>query len=899
MRDDNAQGSLAVHDAVVSACNYSRYLARLLTATPTLFDEIDFTRPCQVPPPDQQYANRDALHTVLRRLRRRTMATLIVRDLAGWAPLSEVMQAMTALARITLDAALSWICADVATVYGAPVGVNGEPMPLLVIGMGKLGGEELNVSSDIDLVFVYPAEGETPGPRVLSHHEYFTRVGRQLIAALAEVTGDGFVFRVDMRLRPYGDSGPLVVNFDMLENYFITQGREWERYAWVKARALSGAAVVDSAASATVADELMKLVRPFVYRRHLDFSAIASMRELHAQIRVEVNRREREHNIKLGRGGIREIEFIAQAFQLIRGGHDAALRERATLPVLALLAERGQLPRQAVAELTQAYDFLRRLEHRLQYRDDQQTHDIPADAETRTALAATMGYSDFDALSQALEQHRHNVSRQFDALFSDAHHQRRAPERDVGSLKALSEMGFTNADALHARLTQMRNTERYRQMPATGQARLDRLLPVVTEASAQGGNPDATLERMLTFLESISRRESYLALLEEYPQTCRRLADLMRASPWVAQYLTQHPILLDELLEARTLHEPPDWQALARQIRTALDQTENDTERQMDTLRHFKHAQTLHLIAQDLAGMLSLEAVSDHLSELACATLAETVRLAWAGMRMRHRDTPAFAVIAYGKLGGKELGYASDLDLVFVHDDPAEQAPENYARLAQRILTWLTSTTTAGQLYDTDMRLRPDGQSGLLVSPFDGYEHYQLKRAWTWEHQALTRARFVAGDAAMGARFEALREHLLRMPRDLTQLRGEVLTMREKMHAAHPNNSGQFDVKHDPGGIVDVEFIVQYLVWGYAQQHAGLTGNIGNLALLKLAARLALIPGDIADAAHAAYRAYRTVQHKLRLNDERYSRTPKAELVTEAAAVCALWRAVFDVERMR
>ena len=882
-----------MHDAVVSACNYSRYLARLLTATPALLDAIDLTRPCQVLLPDQQYANRDALYTVLRRLRQRTMATLMVRDLAGWAPLAEVMQAMTELAQITMNAALSWISADLAPVFGAPVDAHGAPLPLLVTGMGKLGGGELNVSSDIDLVFVYPAEGETPGPRSLSYHEYFTRVGRQLIAALAEVTGDGFVFRVDMRLRPYGDSGPLVVNFDMLENYFITQGREWERYAWVKARVLTGMAFVD---------ELMKLVRPFVYRRHLDYSAIASMRELHEQIRAEVNRREREHHIKLGRGGIREIEFITQAFQLIRGGHDAALRERATLPVLTLLAERGQLPRQVVAELTQAYDFLRRLEHRLQYRDDQQTHDIPVDAETRAALAATMGYRDFDALSQALEQHRHNVSRQFDALFSDAHHQRRAPERDVGSLKALSEMGFTNADALHARLTQMRNTERYRQMPATGQARLDRLLPVATEASAQGDNRDATLERMLTFLESISRRESYLALLEEYPQACRRLADLMRASPWVAQYLTQHPILLDELLEARTLHAPPDWQALARQIRTALDQNEDDTERQMDTLRHFKHAQTLHLIAQDLPGMLSLETLSDQLSELACVTLAETVRLAWGGMRQRHRDTPAFAVIAYGKLGGKELGYASDLDLVFLHDDPAEQAQENYARLAQRILTWLTSTTTAGQLYDTDMRLRPDGQSGLLVSPFDGYESYQLQRAWTWEHQALTRARFVAGDASIGTRFEALRERLLRMPRDLLQLRSEVPAMRKKMHAAHPNSSGLFDVKHDPGGIVDVEFIVQYLVLGYAHQHAELTGNIGNLALLKLAARLALIPGDMADAVHAAYRAYRTVQHKLRLNDERnerYARVLKTELAAEATAVRTLWSEVFDVERMR
>ncbi len=892
--EHNARPRASAHDAVVSARNYSRYLDRLLTATPELLMAADLTRPCELVLSNQVYASRDALHEALRRLRQRTVATVMVRDLAGRASLGEVTQSMTALAQTTLNAALAWICADLEPAFGIPVGANGEPIQLLVVGMGKLGGGELNVSSDIDLVFAYAEEGETQGAgtRSISYHEYFTRVGRQLIAALADVTGDGFVFRVDMRLRPYGDSGPLVVNFDMLENYFITQGREWERYAWVKARVLTGLAHEL---------ELMAQVRPFVYRRHLDYSAIASMRELHSQIRQEVKRRDREHNIKLGRGGIREIEFIAQVFQLIRGGHDASLRERATLPVLALLAERGQLPVDVVGELTQAYEFLRNLEHRLQYRDDQQTHDIPNDDETRTALAATMGYAGFDALNEALEQHRNNVSRQFDALFAGAQHasNETIPENDVESLATL---GYTNAGALHTRLTQLRHSERYRQMPATGQARLDRLLPMVIAASAdpaRGGNRDATLERMLTFLEGISRRESYLALLEEYPQACRDLTELMRASSWVAQYLTQHPILLDELLDVHALHAVPDWRALAAQLRATLILADGDAERQMDAMRHFKHAQTLHLAAQDLAGMLPLETLSDHLSDLACITLVESVRLAWQGVRQRHRDTPAFAVIAYGKLGGKELGYASDLDLVFLYDDAADGAPENYARLAQRMLTWLTSTTMAGQLYDTDMRLRPDGQSGLLVSPFEAYEHYQTQRAWTWEHQALTRARFVAGDAAIGARFETLRERILRTPRALAPLRDEVLVMREKMHEAHPNSSGLFDVKHDPGGIIDVEFIVQYLVLGHAHQHAALTGNIGNLALLKRAANLALIRGDLADAAHAAYRAYRTVQHKLRLNDERYARVPQGELAADASAVRALWHAVFAVERMR
>jgi glutamate-ammonia-ligase adenylyltransferase len=515
-----------------------------------------------------------------------------------------------------------------------------------------------------------------------------------------------------------------------------------------------------------------------------------------------------------------------------------------------------------------------------------------------------LGFADYNAFMITVGRYQVTVAQHFDALFAEASTEQHAlaslwtnSDDAASGITRLGKLGFQRASELQSRIAHMHDSARYRQMPAGSQSRFDRLVPLAVEsaASTTGGKADITLERLLAFLEGISRRESYLALLEEYPQAREQLTALMGASPWVAQYLTQYPILLDELLDARTLHTPPDWPALAALLSAALKDTEGDTERQMDVLRHFKHAQTLRLIAQDLAGALPLETLSDHLSDLACVVLAETVHLAWQGVRLRHCPVPAFAVIGYGKLGGKELGYASDLDLVFLYNDDTPNTPdaaENYARLAQRISTWLTTTTSAGQLYDTDLRLRPDGESGMLVSSVQRFREYQLKQAWVWEHQALTRARFVAGDAAIGNAFESIRSEVLRRPRELEALRDEVAAMREKMHAGHPNHSGLFDVKHDRGGIVDVEFMVQYLVLGYAHRHTALTGNIGNLALLKLAAQLKLIDESHANAAHTAYREFRQLQHALRLQGEGYARVPHDSVSTHAAAVRALWQQV-------
>jgi len=884
--------------AMERALAFSRYARRLAGRRLEIGSTLELDRPFTASDM-QRYldaeapADESALGKALRELRQRVMLTVLARDLAGVAGLAEVTGTMTALAEIAIGFACEKLGEWARPAYGSPIGAeSGTPQTLMVVGMGKLGGRELNVSSDIDLVFLYPEDGDTDGARSISNFEYCLRLARRLIAVLNEITEDGFVFRVDMRLRPYGDSGPLVCSLAMLENYLVTQGREWERYAWIKGRLIHGGQE----------RALEALVRPFVFRRHLDYGALASMRDLHAQIRQDVKRRDIAEDIKLGPGGIREIEFIAQVFQLIRGGREAGLRIRATLEVLALLAERRWLPAEAVEELSQAYLCLRALEHRLQYLDDAQTHALPASDEDRAAIAQAMGCDAWPAFAARLDAHRAAVSRHFEQIFATGPEPREesggapaaAVEREEETLAAkLAALGYRESAALAARVSALRTGSRYRQMPASGQARIDRLLPRMLDAAARFDNPDVTLEGLLELVEHIGRRESYLALLIEYPQSLEAVAKLASTSRWAAEYLARHPILLDELLDTRALYAPPDWRELATGLAARLDEHEGDTERRMDVLRHFKHAQTFRLLAQDLAGLLPVETLSDHLSDLACLVLAEVMRLAWSELRTRHRESPRFAIAGYGKLGGKELGYASDLDIIFVYDDEEPVAAEVYSRYALRINSWLTTVTPAGLLYDTDLRLRPDGASGLLVSPMQAFLDYQRGKAWVWEHQALTRARHVAGDAGIGARFEALRCEILCKPRDAASLAGEIVAMRQKMLDAHPNPSGLFDLKHDRGGIIDVEFIVQHLVLGYAHAHPELTGNIGNLALLRLAGRLGLVPAPLAEQVHGAYRRYRSLQHALRLRGERYARVERGSAEAEIDAVVSLWDAVF------
>ncbi len=878
----------------------SRFLARLLESRPAIDEELRrgaLHHPFAIEDMRASLAagaiDEATLRPALRQLRARVLARLAARDLAGLADLAEVMQTMTALADITVAHAARVLGQALATRFGTPRSASGEAQELIVIGMGKLGGGELNVSSDIDLIFLYAEDGETDGPGTrLSNFEFFTRLGRQLIGALAELTGDGQVFRVDMRLRPDGDAGPLAISFDMLENYFITQGREWERYAWIKARALTGSR----------GEEAIDLARPFVYRKYLDYGAINAMRALHAQIRHEVARRERAEDIKLGPGGIREIEFIAQVFQLIRGGREKTLRIRPTLQVLEQLGAHGLLEKSSVDELAAAYDFLRRIEHRLQYLDDAQTHQLPDGSEDQARIARAMGCSGYAALLAQLGAHRASVSRHFEAVFAD-------PDRDGHELTpvwqkedpdaaahALACRGYADAPASAQRLAALRAGNRYQQLPPAIRERFDAVVPRLIEAAAQMANPDATLARGLDLLESISRRGAYLSLLQQYPQALHSVARLASASSWAAGYLTRHPVLLDELLDVRQIEDAPDWPAFRRELAITLDEHEADTEWQMDQMREAHHAQVFRLLLQDLAGLLSVEKLADHLSELADILLDESLRVVWRKMKKRHRETPRFAVIAYGKLGGKELGYASDLDIIFLHEDEHPDAPELYARLATRLNTWISSATPAGILFQTDLRLRPNGEAGLLVSSLAAFRQYQTEAAWVWEHQALTRARFCAGDADIGHAFEAIRIEVLRQARDPFALRREVIAMREKMAAAHANKSALFDLKHDRGGLIDVEFVVQYLVLGHAHAHAGLTGNLGNLALLKIAADLGLISGELAEGARTAYRNYRRLQHGLRLNGAQFARIDVREVQTDVDSVCALWKAVFGAD---
>ncbi len=879
------------------ASRSSRYVRRLLARDPDLVDPADLGRPISridlaAALDAADTGEEPALWRALRRLRASTMLRLIARDLAGVAPLSEVTGAMSDLAEVCIGFALDRLDRRLAAVHGEPVDSAGRRQRLMVVAMGKLGGRELNVSSDIDLVFVYPEGVDTTGPRPLSCHEYFTRLGRKLVAALNDITEDGFVFRVDMRLRPYGDSGPLVCSLDTLENYLTVQGRAWERYAWVKGRALTG----------DRHDELDAIVTPFVYRRHLDFSAIQSMRELHAQVRADVLRRHSIDNIKLGPGGIREIEFTAQVFQLIRGGRDPALRIRPTLAALEVIGERGLMPREVLAKIMSAYDFLRRLEHRLQYLDDQQTQSLPTGDADRETVAHDMGAADYPALLATLQDHRTIVADAFNGLFAGLPAPAEgdtdrldtvvlATADDPDATMQIGALGFDDPANVLDRIATLRGSARFRRMSASGQARFDHLLPRLLRAAAACTPPDTTFERLLDIVETIGRRESYLALLLEFPRALTALAALVSLSAWACSYLARQPMLLDELIDPDQQTEP-DWEALAGVLRDDLAAAADNTERQMDLLRHFKHGQTFRLLVLDLAGALSLERLSDHLSALAGVVLDSVLTTTWRHLRTRHREQPCFAIIAYGKLGGRELGYESDLDLIFLHDDDASESTENYARLAQRINTWLTSLTPAGVLYETDLRLRPDGASGLLVSRVDAFAEYQHRNAWVWEHQALTRARFVVGDAAIGARFEALRRDILCMERDPATLRTEVGAMRARMRAGHPSSPAAFDLKLDPGGIVDVEFAVQFLVLAHAHRHPALIGNHGNIMLLAQAEALGLLPPGIGGGAADAYRDFRRLQHKLRLGGDREPRIGAGELQAQRAAVERLWTAV-------
>jgi glutamate-ammonia-ligase adenylyltransferase len=826
----------------------------------------------------------------LRQFRRYQMVRIIWRDITAQAPLAETLEDLTALADSCIEQALDrlyqWTCEEL----GSPRNKAGERQQLVVLGMGKLGARELNLSSDIDLIFAFNEAGQTDAARAQSNEQFFTRLCQRLVQALDTVTVDGFVFRVDVRLRPYGNAGPLAMNFDAMENYYASQGREWERYAMIKARVVAG----DRRAGA----RLMEMLRPFVYRRYLDFGAIESLRELKRLISKELRKKGMDANIKLGPGGIREIEFIGQAFQLIRGGRDKALQVRAILPVLQLLQEMAILPQYTVDELREAYVFLRLVENRIQAWEDKQTHLLPRDEIGRLRLARSMSFSTWSEFYAELEQHRRRVQDHFDMLFSapqaatDEEAQRlqevwRGNWEQAQVERALLQAGFSDPTDAYQQLKRFRNSHALRGLGSKGRARLDQLMPLLLEAVAQLDTDSKALARVLGLLESIARRTAYIALLVENPMALSQLVRLSAMSPWISALLTRHPILLDELLDPRRLYLPLKRQELEQELNLQLANVdESDLENQMERLRLFAQSNMLRVAAADITEQIPLMVVSDYLTEIAETSISRVVQLAWQQIRQRHGrprglrgEETALVVVGYGKLGGIELGYGSDLDMVFLHgidDQYLETDGEKplavdvfYARMAQRMIHLFTTRTPSGILYDVDMRLRPNGNSGLMVSSMKTFESYQTQRAWTWEHQALVRARVVAGDARVAARFEAVRRQVIGQRRDPAKLRAEVREMREKMRSnLDKGGAGRFDLKQGAGGIVDIEFMVQYAVLRWACDYPDLLSWTDNIRLLETLSRHALLSDDAADRLMDAYRALRAAYHRSALQDQ-------------------------------
>ena len=843
----------------------------------------------------------------LRVLRQLTLERLAQLDCSRQADLAAVTHGMTWLAEVTLDIAWQQVMADLDGLHGAPTKANGERAEMWIIGMGKLGARELNVSSDIDLIYVYDEDGQTlgnsEGRNKVSCQEYFTRAVKRMYALIGDTTEHGFVFRVDLALRPNGNSGPSVVSLDALEEYLLVQGREWERFAWMKSRVVAPrSAVVNGSAQA-----LRAVVLPFVFRRYLDYNVFESLRTLHQQIRDHAAKRsaghpERANDVKLSRGGIREIEFTVQLLQVVRGGQFPELRTRPTLDALQRVAKAGLMPQATADALGAAYVFLRQVEHRIQYLDDQQTHVLPTRDDDLAWIAQTLGHANACAFLSELDAHREVVAQEFDILLGGDRECKTCNGKNGKNNREHAELDAVLGDfsgPVRERLAQWADNPRVQSLRDDARGRLMRLLQRTAQWLDVGRVSEEAVLRMADWIEPLLRRESYLALMLERPSVHERLLRLLGAAKWPARYLLQHPGVIDELAGGNLFDsrfDAAEFEAELQARLVALQRTgEDDEESLLNLLRRAHHAEQFRTLARDVEGVLTVEQVADDLSALADAVLRVTARWCWSRLKTRHREEPAIAIIGYGKLGGKELGYGSDLDIVFVYDDEDERAQEIYAAYVRKMINWMTVKTADGDLYEIDTALRPNGNSGLLVTRFEAYADYQQQRgsntAWTWEHQAMTRARFVMGFPGLAPQFDTVRCAVMGAPRDAVSLKAEIVAMRDKVRQGHPVKAERFDVKHSPGGMVDAEFAVQYLVLLHTATHPDLADNVGNIALLIRAEALGLLPMGIGQAAANAYRELRRVQHRARLNEEPTD-VPMANLTSEREAVLALWRMV-------
>lgn len=831
----------------------------------------------------------------LRLYRQWWMVRLIALDIQQKISLVELTAHLSALADVSVNASLLWSQQNYAGLYGQALDSRGQVQSLIVIGMGKLGGNELNLSSDIDLIFAFREHGDTQGgKKTLSHQEYFTKLGQKLIQHLDQVTADGFVFRVDMRLRPFGQSGALVLNLDSLENYYQDQGRDWERYAMIKARVMAGSDL-DIA-------EFEALRKPFVYRKYLDFGALGALRDLKRMIAKEVRRKGIEHNIKLGQGGIREVEFIAQALQILHGGRDQGLQTQALLTVLPYLAQQDYLSQQEVDALIQAYVLLRRTEHALQAIKDEQTQLLPEDELSRFRVAIMVGYDSWKALNDALWQARHQVHDYFIKLIEDEDETdadkaeqetwrilMKSPEDTDAIVDAIGIIPWQSLDMAAQSISQLLSSRTVAFMQPIGQERLAVFLAAFLRQLGHEDHPDLVLERVFPILEAVLRRTAYLVLLCENHKALTHLIRLCRESVWFTDAISATPALLDELLDTNTLFSPPDKAMLEDELKQILLRLpEEDEEAQMDAMRRFRRSIILRIAACDITGILPVMKVSDHLTWLAEVLLEQVLQQSWYHLTKKHGfpvsyanafHEPQLAIIGYGKSGGWELGYDSDLDLVFIHDAQAngqtdgERSIDNltfYTRLGQRLIHMITSFTSAGRLYEVDMRLRPSGNSGLLVSSLEAFREYQQNEAWVWEHQALTRARGLAGDSAVLNRFEECRKSIIAQVRDRQELKAEVIKMREKMRAHLDTGSKEkgFDLKQGAGGIIDIEFMVQYYVLAWSCQYPELMTYSDNVRQLEAIAQVGLMTSEQVQGMADTYTLYRSKTHRQALQKQ-------------------------------
>lgn len=832
----------------------------------------------------------DALHEQLRKYRRLQMVRLAWLDLTNRQPIEESLQQVSLLADALITSATDWCYNKLAERFGYPM-LDGCRQPLLVLGMGKLGGAELNFSSDIDLIFCYPHLGETEGgKKSIENQQFFTKLGQKLIAALNQITAQGQVFRVDMRLRPFGDSGPLAMHFAALEDYYQEQGREWERYAMVKGRIIN--------AEGHFSDELSAILRPFVFRRYIDFSAIDALRNMKALISKEVRRRQLTDNIKLGAGGIREVEFIVQTFQLIRGGREQELQQPGLLNILSVLKGRQYLQAEDADRLRESYLFLRKTEHCLQQFSDQQTQQLPVDELDQTRLASVMGFAQYADFMSALETNMAFIHEQFMELIGDEPENQNAEElselvdlwtlplSDDEALPLLQDyLSASESDNFWQKLKTFAEEMRQRSMGKRGRETLDKLMPGMLQLVLENKQPENLLERMTGVIKSICRRTTYLELLLENHGAMEQLVRLCSASPWIAEQISRFPILLDELLNSEHLYELTSLDGYVDELRLSMLRIpEQDLEAQMEALRQFKLSQQLKIAAADVTGVLPVMEVSDHLTFLAEAVIREVVLDAWQQMQARY-GRPAgiednqlgFGVVAYGKLGGIELGYGSDLDLVFLHNCDSQQETDGaraiesgnfYIKLAQRIMHLFNTKTASGDLYETDLRLRPSGNAGLLVCHIKGFAEYQQQEAWTWEHQALVRSRFVFGDKRLAEDFSHIRKQVLCSDRAVEQLQQDVSNMREKMRehlSKAQQDSNNFDLKQGRGGIADIEFLVQYWVLAHSARYPALCEYSDNVRILRALEIHQVISSDWVNVLTQAYLIYRNAGHQYTL----------------------------------